>query len=741
MRQIKNRAIFLIYAFFAFFFYLTLSEEFSLMCYAQAQFEINVEFGYDNYVKSEHFIPVTIDCENMGEYFSGEIKVVAADSFYGDPVVYTQTIEIQERGQTEVCFYIPLSFYGTKLSVFLEADYGEEVYSKTFIPNVNISDDVFVGVADEDFEALSYLSSFSFELSDINLENTAMKLFSFDISETSEDMKSLDLLDIIVIDDSDISALNDNQQDTLNYWVSQGGILLTGTKALYQKPDYDVWDYFHGKVISFQFDLSDASFTEQENASEIHDIIAAEFSESDWERIAGMNYSFGYSGLQNTLSNIMPEKIPNISAYVIILIAYIAIFLIIYFVLKKIEKQQYIWISLPITAFLFMMLIFVISGKTRQNDPFLNYVSVVELGESKDIESTFIATTSPKNDAYGFSILNNYEVRFLNDYSFSTIAINYYSTEVLNKDDYKVSLTEDNESTLIGVNNQKAFGSVTFEAEQLLDDVGDINIELTYDGNGYSGTITNNTGYDLSDTGIITPFTALILKDLKSGEILEVYIEDDMYNSGQVYNYNSGEYLIPKTDDNDSEYEAAMQVSKRNILAEFAYSNIYDNEYKTYFVAFTDTFTPQLVADINLNAAGNTLIAKEVNISFINDGVVNYPDASTFVTVLSGDTFKEDFCMYSQEVELAYNFDKKLQIDSLSVNINLLEKMDISVYFYNHVKETYEQIFMDGDAVINDLTPYLDADNQLTVRFVHNSYGTSAEYAKVPSLAISGRME
>lgn len=741
MRQIKNRAIFLIYAFFAFFFYLILSEEFSLMCYAQAQFEINVEFGYDNYVKSEHFIPVTIDCENMGGYFSGEIKVVAADSFYGDPVVYTKTIEIQERGQTEECFYIPLSFYGTKLSVFLEADYGEEVYSKTFIPNVNISDDVFVGVADEDFEALSYLSSFTFELSDINLENTAMKLFSFDISETSEDMKSLDLLDVIVIEDSDISALNDNQQDTLNYWVSQGGILLTGTEGLYQESDYDVRDYFHGKFISFQFDLRNASFTEQENASEIHDIIAAELSESDWERIAGMNYSFGYVGLQNTLSNIMPEKIPNISVYVIILIAYIAIFLIIYFVFKKIEKQQYIWISLPITAFLFMMLIFVISGKTRQNNPFLNYISVVELGEFQDIERTFIATTSPKNDAYRFSIFNNYEISFLNDYNFSTTAINYYNTEVLNKDDYKLSLTENNESTLINVNNQKAFGSVTLEAEQFLDDVGDINIELTYDGNGYSGTIANNTGYDLSDTGIITPFTALILEDLKSGEILDIYIEDDMYNSGQIYNYNTGEYLIPKTDDNDSEYEAAIQVSKRNILTEFSYSNIYDNEYKTYFVAFTDTFTPQLVEDINFNASGNTLILKEVNISFVNDGVVNYPDTSAFVTVLSGNTSKEDLCMYSQEVELAYNFGNKLQIDSLSVNINLLEKTDISVYFYNHMKAAYEQVFMDGDSVINDLTPYLEADNQLTVRFIHNSYGTSAEYAKVPLLAISGRME
>jgi len=743
MKQIKNRITLLIYVFFCILFYLAIWAGNSLTCEASedTQFEIEVEFGYENYVKREHFVPVTINCQNTEKYFSGEIKVMAADSFYGEPITYTQAIEIKAGGQTGVRFYMPLSFYETKISVFLESDNGEEVYSKSFIPNVKLSEDIFVGVLGEDLEALSYLSAFKFNISDIYLEDISMRLFSFDTKIISENVKSLDLFDVIVMNDSDLSILNNKQQEMLDYWVGRGGILLTSTviSSYGEKSDYEVRDYFKGKLISFQFDLKDASFGEQENASKVHDIIAAEFSESDWKRIAGISYSFGYSGLQNALSNIMPEKMPNIGLYIVILFSYTVAFLIIYFTLKKKDKQRYIWVFLPATAFFYMIFIFTVGGKTRHDTPFLNYISVVEFDESKALENTFISTTSPKNDTYGFSILNNYEINILNDYNPYTYFINYFNTEILDKNHYKMNISENSEKTLINVNNQKAFGSITLGAVQLLDNVGDIDIELAYDGNGYRGTIANNTGYDLRDAGIIMPYTALILDDIESGETLDVYIEDDMYNSGLVYNYNTGEYLIPKTEDSSSEYETAIQTSKRNILSEFSSSNIYYNNYETYFVAFTDEFIPQLVEDINFNAAGNTLIAKVVDISFENNGIINYPDTSAFVTVLSGDTSKEELCMYSKEVELRYNFDKELWIDSLKVNINLLEKMNISVYFYNYSKGAYEQGFMDGDSTIDELSPYLSQDNQLTVRFTHNSFGASVEYAKVPSLAISGR--
>jgi len=233
----------------------------------------------------------------------------------------------------------------------------------------------------------------------------------------------------------------------------------------------------------------------------------------------------------------------------------------------------------------------------------------------------------------------------------------------------------------------------------------------------------------------------LILENIASGETIDVYIENDRYNSGLLERFDTADYLIQGSDGSSLEYTAVSEVSRRNILMTLSLLNLYGNDDEPYFVAFTNDFKPQLLEDINYNAAGNTLIVKKVDISFEHNGIVNYPDSTAFATVLSGDVFMEEDTIMSKMAELEYTFSEELWIDSLKMNEAILEKLDVSVYFYNRNQEEYEQVFIDENGTIDDLSPYLNKDNQLIVRFINNSYGAADNAGRIPQLAASGRVK
>jgi len=744
MRQVKNKI--LIYLLGLLFFCLTWP---SYACSASdyssdkdnasvdSQFEMEFEFGYENHVKFKRFMPVIVNCLNKGEHFMGTITLVVSDNPYEKTLAYTQSIEIKESEQSGASFYVPVSYSEIKMSIFLKSDDGNEVYSETFFPSVTSVTDIFVGVPDKYLESLSPLSKLQFDKSDIQFGNISIKLIPI-----SENMENLYSFDLVIMDALVLSNLYDEQQDMLNYWISEGGILLTDEGDIYDESNYKVQNYYQGKIISFKHNLGGSSLAEQENTLLIYEALSAELSESDWQRILAVSYPLATSYIaESIVSNIMPENIPNVSVYIIMISIYVVVLIIIFLILKKNGRQRYIHIALLGMAFIFVALIFIIGGKTKQSNPFLNYTSIIELEESNALENTFVILTSPDDVPYEFTIQDEYTVNILKDYNHIQPIRNRLSNEPLDQELSLMNLIDNNENTLIAVNSQKAFDTTTFMASHLLNDVGSIDVKLTYDGNGYKGAITNSTPYDLTDAGVITPYTALILENIASGETIDVYIENDRYNSGLLERFDTADYLIQGSDGSSLEYTAVSEVSRRNILMTLSLLNLYGNDDEPYFVAFTNDFKPQLLEDINYNAAGNTLIVKKVDISFEHNGIVNYPDSTAFATVLSGDVFMEEDTIMSKMAELEYTFSEELWIDSLKMNEAILEKLDVSVYFYNRNQEEYEQVFIDENGTIDDLSPYLNKDNQLIVRFINNSYGAADNAGRIPQLAASGRVK
>ncbi len=176
---------------------------------------MSVKYGYDNKVKYGRYSLVSGEIENSGEKsFTGVFQVMVPKST--DNTLYQEEVTVRPGETKKVSLVLPIVDDTGYLQVKLwnkKSTVLEHTYQLTF---GNYDKLVYAGVLTEERENLDYL------------ERLNLKTFYLTEDTLSDNPLGLDLLDVLIINNFNVSKLSTEQVQAITTWVNNGGTLVLG---------------------------------------------------------------------------------------------------------------------------------------------------------------------------------------------------------------------------------------------------------------------------------------------------------------------------------------------------------------------------------------------------------------------------------------------------------------------------------------------------------------------------------
>ncbi len=616
---------------------------------------------YDNYVIEK---PLSMK--------AGETAQVRFDLPYTSPAPYIQILVKDAEGNTLAHRDIELSLRERtgELSVGLLSDQAEEL---SYLDEAHL-------------EGYSHVTTNAVALSEDSLSPTVY---------------GLDMLDLIVVQDFDVDKLAGEQMEALRAWVRKGGIVVFGKDTEEEEPAqnrnageeeekaqsqdsqgqmisedagisqhmggsaYEKRLYGDGTVLFAPYSFSGlAAGSEQETAEEL--FTAAFTTEFLQEVDSGGDY-FRYEkywDLVSRLDSIDSSNIPNPAVYGGVLLLYALLAgPVVYIVLKRLGRRKYLWGCVGVLSVLFCGILFVMGSRTRFNAPFFHYVRVLNQEEGYEDEEVQFKVQSPSNNAYSVYLNNDYTIMpvveagdYYGDYEYPA-DFSKESTKLIYRETEKEIRMEKN----------RAFTEKYFTAEKTrkLDGEWGLSGSIAYYDGQLSGTLRNDTGYDLEDGMLFFQNHLVYVGSMAAGEEKDV-ADCEQYAYAPGYSYMLLRECLGREEDYASEITPDfLEKAWKEAILSGELMNGYDSEEEgCVFAGFVEADAPAFTEDSAYQLYGMTMLRTHVNLQFTGeeDGEVWVYDP--FVTgtaqVESGDYSSYDNTYYSGEVTVTYSLPKGL---------------------------------------------------------------------------------
>jgi hypothetical protein len=189
---------------------------------------IVVKVGYSGFVKSQQWMPVTIDVTNKGQDVSGTIEVTTGNNTNGPPigsVIYQAHVSVPS-GATK------------HLKTYLVEDQAPATVSARIVQNGHVlasadaqlgtAATVLIGVLSDQSTALDSFAA-------VHPGGIAASVAHLSLGDVSDSPILLRAFDLLAIDDFATDSLTSTQRGALTDYVQNGGSLLLGTGASWRK--------------------------------------------------------------------------------------------------------------------------------------------------------------------------------------------------------------------------------------------------------------------------------------------------------------------------------------------------------------------------------------------------------------------------------------------------------------------------------------------------------------------------
>jgi hypothetical protein len=184
---------------------------------------IEVSTATDGYFKYGEWLPIWVELENTGPDVDVEIQVRITGS--SGSSVYAAPASMPNGARKRVPLYVLPNNFSHEIEVQALSE-GEVLASRT-LPIVGLANITFTfGMIAPEQGALSLIKGLVLpgRVRSIAAANLSLR----DLPDRSEGFSSFD---VIIINDSDTSQLNNDQKTALTHWVRQGGQLVIGGGA------------------------------------------------------------------------------------------------------------------------------------------------------------------------------------------------------------------------------------------------------------------------------------------------------------------------------------------------------------------------------------------------------------------------------------------------------------------------------------------------------------------------------
>lgn len=211
-----------------------------------------VKFGYDNTVKYGRYTTVTGEVYNDGrKAFTGSFQCLTPKS--KDNALYKGQVTVEPGRSKKVSLIIPIyddtGYLQVKLFNKKNKQLIEHKYRLSF---GNYDKSIYTGILTDNKEGLSYLDGLN------------LKPFFLSEDTLSDNFLGLDLLDVLIINDYDVSKLNKEKIDAIKEWVYLGGTLVL-TAGKYDKELKEVFGTDFGISIGTGKEDGEITFLTQGN--------------------------------------------------------------------------------------------------------------------------------------------------------------------------------------------------------------------------------------------------------------------------------------------------------------------------------------------------------------------------------------------------------------------------------------------------------------------------------------------
>lgn len=425
----------------------------------------------------------------------------------------------------------------------------------------------------------------------------SMPVQTFFINQTNmtlpEEANALQMIDVIAFDEVSISDLSDAQQQALYTWVQQGRTVVVGANDLGEAaagifakqlplvlsgdthviPKGSLEKLTGNGVFTEDISVRQASLKQGSTViSNVEDktlaastpigqgkLIQTTFSLGD-EPLASMagygklltnifslqnntsNYgyspSFGYGENWTYTNELFPSFKFSAGWVIALIIVYIIIIgPVLYFILKRRDKREKMWLYIPIISILCSIAFFGFGAKDRILKPQIQQMALYEVQN----DGTLIGT-------YTNALLTNKggDFVFETDANTSAIASSPYNpitnSGELHNSSYIKKTATGNEVTL---NDLKYWSVQSIIGKTTITDGGKLDIQLEVKQGKLTGTVKNSLPIDLKDVSVLTGTKKINLGDLDAGDTTNVSEDISVQTLPPAINGYGGNYYNP----------------------------------------------------------------------------------------------------------------------------------------------------------------------------------------------------
>lgn len=789
----------------------TILFSFPLTSYAdEGKVNLNVKAGFNGNYKVGYYVPIRVEVKNTLKDIEGEVQV-EVETGDRSVTIFAKLVNLPINSTKEVYVSIPITKIISKFNIKLvegkKVIYEEE---KTINTGYN-PDSFFIGILSDEFDNLNYISSISSIILS-NSNNPQNKVIKLNEEIFPDDYNSTRMFDVILVNDFDTSKLNTNQYEALKKWVSNGGTLIIGTGSSYNKTfSIFKDDFLSGKVgevkrkttnvlysimknkpntASMDLSILDVNIQnstpiiKEENTEIIQkvqkgkgNIIVAAFDfgiepMSSWiynsdfvksliQRVLPSDYYLG--GNLNNMEqnkginydfrralNIIPEiPIPSENKLIAIFFLYIILIAPVnYLILKKKDKREYMWITVPVISLIFVMVMYVSGFSTRISETVVNIVNIIEVnkGGNLNIESYASVVTPNKGDIKiqggdGMDIEPIFRVQY-DRYNGSQTrekiveskiiiepktVVEYYNNSVFQNQIIKLNVDETKKGTLEG--------------------------KLNYSDGVYKGEVKNNLGFDLEDCHIIIPGGTIKIGNIKKGEIRKIEEASKAYSNksynGDIYRlvdemYES--YNIPRK--NYAQIKSSNQ--KRQIL--LGYFNNRDNKIQPTIFGWSKVpVSKELLANGKaIDKYEKSLVTASIELSYRNGNKIEIPfnNIKPEVEALNGTghfDINSQWIYDKGEYEIRFDIEKNIKLEDIKLKYvlenskgNNASNKGVVEYIWNNKTGKWEEgIYQNLHISKESISKYVDNNNSFKLKFEVKQHAS----VQIPDISIKGSVK
>jgi len=503
----------------------------------------------------------------------------------------------------------------------------------------------------------------------------------------------------------------------------------------------------NGTVQLFNFDMGLDAKSKSLGVA-ILDSITDNMSSSKQTQLQGEYYGIYASyGINSSMTYTDAKNVPKISGYIIILVIYILLVgPATYFILKKLDKRSLTWVTVPVLALVFTLLVYILGSDTRINEPYVGYVELLTFQENNSVkDEVYFGLTAPYNHKYTVKIDSKYAATELSNSSY-----NYYmnNTEIeTDNDKYMSAINFGFDNTILEVNNNPAFSPVYYQTKSTYAMENQLTYDIHYLGENIYGTVTNGFDFDISSAILMSDGYMVHIGTIGQGETVSLEGKESLFLTTMDVFYNND--IINRVAGGTSEVKdnTAEMNRKANVLYYLGESKPLTNQSNSYVIGFMDqdksvdqdnsidkdASQNNLIDELSqeMDSYGTKVVMIPVQVDYTKENQTIVPSIDSYMEVT--DSYYDAYYSYryldSDEKVVEYHLPEEDHIKSFEYlntrnqdfEAEYQRSFEGKIYFLNKNTGNFDEVFQNGvGSSITDLTNYLTEQNTVTIRYSTN---------------------